>query len=233
MPATESGEKLFSKKDGPEDVSGDALGFVHRYIPPTRGAELAGGVTLLLLHGTGGDEDNLISLGRMLLPGAALLSPRGKVNEGGALRFFRRIREGVFDQEDLKVRTEELAKFVEGAADTYALDRQRLVAVGFSNGANIAASLLLRRPGLVRRAVLLSPMVPFEPDPLPKLKGTSVFVGAGRADTMVPAAQTERLVSLLRDAGADVTVHWEAGGHAIAPAEISAVQKWLASGLVA
>jgi len=169
----------------------------------------------------------------MLLPGAALLSPRGKVNEGGALRFFRRIREGVFDQEDLELRTEELAKFVESAAEAYSLDRERIVAVGFSNGANIAASLLLRRPGLVRRAVLLSPMIPFEPDPLPKLKGTSVFVGAGRADTMVPAAQTERLVELLRDAGANIHVHWEAGGHAIVPAEISAVQKWLASGLVA
>jgi len=233
LPSTPSGERLFSQMTGPEDVSGDALGFVHRYIPPTAGAELAGAVTLLLLHGTGGDEDNLVSLGRTLFPGAALLSPRGKVNEGGALRFFRRIREGVFDQEDLKLRTEELAKFVEGAAEAYALDRQRVVAVGFSNGANIAASLLLRRPGLVRHAVLLSPMVPFEPDSLPKLKGTSVFIGAGRSDTMVPAAQTERLVSLLRAAGADVAVHWEAGGHSIAPAEISAVQKWLASGVVA
>lgn len=233
LPTARDGEKLFTHLTGPEDVSGDALGFIHRYIPPTAGAELAGGTTLLLLHGTGGDEDNLISLGRTLLPGAALLSPRGKVNEGGALRFFRRIREGVFDQEDLELRTEELAKFIESAADAYALDRGRIVAVGFSNGANIAASLLLRHPGLLRRAALLSPMVPFEPDPLPKLKGTSVFIGAGRADTMVPAAQTERLVELLRDAGADVTVHWERGGHAIAPAEITAVQKWLAPGMVA
>src|SRR5882762_6461236 len=230
LPVPASAATLLASTTGPEDVSGDALGFVHRYIPPTRGGELAGGVTLLLLHGTGGDEDNLISLGRMLLPGAALLSPRGKVNEGGALRFFRRIREGVFDQEDLKLRTEELAKFTEGAADAYALDRKRLVAVGFSNGANIAASLLLRRPGLVRRAVLLSPMVPFEPDPLPNLKGTSVLIGAGRADTMVPAARTERLVEILRDSGADVAVHWEPGGHAIAPGEITAVQKWLAPG---
>jgi glyoxalase family protein len=230
LPSGRSGEMLFSHMTGPEDVSGDALGFIHRYIPPTAGVELAGGTTLLLLHGTGGDEDNLISLGRMLLPGAALLSPRGQVNEGGALRFFRRIREGVFDQEDLELRTEQLARFVEGAAEAYALDRGRIVAVGFSNGANIAASLLLRRPGLVRRAVLLSPMVPFEPDPLPNLKGTSVFIGAGRADTMVPAARTERLVKILRDSGADVAVHWEPGGHAIAPGEITAVQKWLAPG---
>jgi predicted esterase len=161
----------------------------------------------------------------MLLPGAALLSPRGKVNEGGALRFFRRIREGVFDQQDLAFRTEELATFVEGAAATYSLDADR---VGFSNGANIAGSLLLRRPGLVKYAVLLSPMVPFEPDSPPDLSGTAVFVGVGRADAMVPAAQTERLVQLLRDSGADVTVHWDPGGHTITPSELDAAKEWLA-----
>jgi predicted esterase len=213
---------------GPEDVSGDALGFVHRYIPPNAKGELAGSTTLLLLHGTGGDEDNLISLGRMLLPGAPLLSPRGKVNEGGALRFFRRIREGVFDQADLKLQTEALAKFIEAAAASYALDKKRIVAVGFSNGANIAGSLLLRRPGLLKGAVLLSPMVPFEPNPLPNLKGTAVFIGAGRADAMVPAAQTEQLSQLLQQAGAEVQVHWEDGGHAITPSEITAAQSWLA-----
>jgi predicted esterase/catechol 2,3-dioxygenase-like lactoylglutathione lyase family enzyme len=228
LPAEDAGEQLFAQMTGPEDVSGDALGFVHRYVPPKSKAELAGSTTLLLLHGTGGDEDNLISLGRMLLPGAALLSPRGKVSEGGALRFFRRIREGVFDQEDLALRTEELAKFVEGAAEAYALDRGRIVAVGFSNGANIAGSLLLRRPGLIRSAVLLSPMVPFEPPKPPDLDGTQVFIGAGRADSMVPIAQTERLAEILRDGGADVTTHWEAGGHAITPSEIDAARKWLA-----
>ncbi|MEX2154664.1 MAG: VOC family protein [Gemmatimonadaceae bacterium] len=227
LPVAGSAAQLFANIEGPEDVSGDALGFVHRYVPPAADAELAGGTTLLLLHGTGGDEDNLIALGRMLLPGAALLSPRGKVNEGGALRFFRRIREGVFDQKDLALRTEELAQFVEGASKTYGLDPDGMVAVGFSNGANIAGSLLLRRPGLIRRAVLLSPMVPFEPDPVPHLTGTSVFIGAGRADTMVPATQSERLAELLRESGADVTVHWEPGGHAIAPSEIKAAQEWL------
>jgi len=229
LPVPDGAVKLFSNVEGPEDVSGDALGFVHRYIPPAAGAELAGSTTLLLLHGTGGDEDNLISLGRMLLPGAALLSPRGKVNEGGALRFFRRIREGVFDQKDLALRTDELAQFIEGAAETYGLDPAGIVAVGFSNGANIAGSLLLRRPGLVRRAILLSPMVPFEPDPLPDLSGTSVFIGAGRADGMVPPAQSERLAELLRESGADVKIHWEPGGHAIAPSEITAAQAWLAT----
>lgn len=209
-------------------MTGAGLEFVHRYVPSGAGAVQAVGTTLLLLHGTGGDEDNLISLGRALLPGAALLSPRGQVNEGGALRFFRRIREGVFDQEDLSQRTRQLAKFVEGATAIYGLDPQGIVAVGFSNGANIAGSLLLRRPGLIKRAVLLSPMIPFEPDPRPDLAGTWVFIGAGRADTMVPAQQTEQLAELLRASGADVAIHWENGGHAIAPGEVTAAQRWLA-----
>ena len=172
LPAPASGAAFLMSTTGPEDVSADALGFVHRYVPPTAGAELAGRTTLLLLHGTGGDEEDLIPLGRALRPGAGMLSPRGKVLERGAPRFFRRLAEGVFDQEDLARRTEELAEFIEAAAKTYKLDRDGIVAVGFSNGANIAASLLLRRPGLLRRAVLLSPIVPFEPDTPPDLSGT-------------------------------------------------------------
>jgi predicted esterase len=194
----------FLTSTGPDDVSGDALGFIHRYLPPTAGAELAGSTTLLLLHGTGGDEEDLIPLGRALLPGAGMLSPRGKVLERGAPRFFKRLAEGVFDQEDLARRTAELAEFIEAAAKAYRLDRQAIVAVGFSNGANIAASLLLRSPGLLRRAVLLSPMVPFEPGGSPALTGTSVFIGAGRADPIVPVAQAERFAEALRQAGASV-----------------------------
>lgn len=228
LPVPTKAATLFAGSDGPEDVSEAALGFVHRYVPPSRDTELAGSTTLLLLHGTGGDEDNLIWLGRTLMPGAALLSPRGAVSENGALRFFRRIREGVFDQEDLTRRTNELAAFVEGAAGTYGLDQRGVVAVGFSNGANIAASLLLRRPGLVRRAILLAPMLPFEPDDSPNLEGTAVFIGAGRADLLVPEESTSRLAQVLRDCGADVTVHWESGGHAITGDEIKAAQQWLA-----
>ena len=211
----------------PEDVSGDALGFIHRYLPPSAGAEPAGSTTLLLLHGTGGDEDNLISLGRSLLPGAGLLSPRGKVLERGMPRFFRRLAEGVFDQEDLARRTEELADFIAAAAATYDLRRDGIIAVGFSNGANIAASVLLRRPGVLRGAVLLSPMVPFEPDALPNLTGTSVFIGAGHTDTMVPQSEVMRLTEILSGAGADVTLHWEPGGHEIAPGAVRAAQEWL------
>ncbi|OLE40852.1 MAG: hypothetical protein AUI36_24970 [Cyanobacteria bacterium 13_1_40CM_2_61_4] len=196
-------------------------------MPPAAGVELAGSTTLLLLHGTGGDEEDLIPLGRALLPGAGMLSPRGKVLERGAPRFFRRLAEGVFDQEDLAHRTDELAQFIEAAAKTYDLDRDGIVAVGFSNGANIAASLLLRRSGLVRGAVLLSPMVPFEPAAPPHLQGTSVFIGAGRADSIAPPGQVEHLADMLRRAGAAVTVHWEPGGHAVTEGEVDAARQWL------
>ena len=157
-----------------------------------------------------------------------MLSPRGKVLERGAPRFFRRLAEGVFDQEDLARRTEELARFIEAAAATYALERDGIVAVGFSNGANIAGSLLFRRPGLLRGAVLLSPMVPYEPETLPELAGTSVFIGAGRNDPIAPAAQAERLAELLRRAGADVTLHWQHGGHTVTKDELDAAQRWIA-----
>lgn len=227
LPVPTTAAAFFATTTGPEDVSGDALGFVHRYIPPGANGELAGGTTLLLLHGTGGDEEDLLPLGQALLPGAGLLSPRGKVLERGAPRFFRRLAEGVFDQEDLARRTEELAAFIEAAASTYHLEPDGIVAVGFSNGANIAASLLLRRPGLLRGAVLLSPMVPFEPAALPHLDGTPVFIGAGRSDPIAPPAQAERLAELFRSAGADVHLHWEAGGHALTRGELDAAGEWI------
>ncbi len=217
-----------------------ALGFVHRYIPPAPEAGRAGqragdmnaaptttSATLLILHGTGGDENDLIPLGHALLPGAGILSPRGKVLERGAPRFFRRIAEGVLDQQDLALRTEELAEFLDAAAERYGFSRAHVIAAGFSNGANIAASLLLRRPGLVRKAVLLSPMVPFEPDTLPNLSGTSVFIGAGRADPIVPSARAERLAELLRSTGARVTLSWQPGGHTLTRPEVEAARQWI------
>ncbi len=225
LPVPASADTLFRDATGPEDVSGDALGFVHRHLPPSTAD--GHGVTLLMLHGTGGDEDDLIPLARMLLPGAGILSPRGNVLENGAPRVVRRIREGVFDQEDLARRTTELAGFIDAAARTYELDATKIVAAGFSNGANIAASLLLRRPGALRAAVLLSPMVPFEPDALPDLRGTGVFIGAGKADPIAPPQQVDRLAGILRDAGADVTVHWEPGGHAVTKSEVEAAARWL------
>jgi predicted esterase/catechol 2,3-dioxygenase-like lactoylglutathione lyase family enzyme len=227
LPVPTDAESVFATVGGPEDVSGDALGFVHRYIPPTAEAERAGSTTLLLLHGTGGDENDLLPLGRALLPGAGMLSPRGKVLERGAPRFFRRIREGVFDQEDLAHRTQELARFMEAAVTTYSLERDGIVAVGFSNGANIAASLLLRRPGLLRGAVLLSPMIPFEPDVLPDLSSTSIFLGAGRADPIAPPEHVERLAEIFRQSGAEVTIHWERGGHGVTHTAVNAAHEWI------
>jgi phospholipase/carboxylesterase len=203
------------------------LGFVHRFVP----AEEPAAPTLLLLHGTGGDENDLLPLGRMLDERAALLSPRGKVLENGMPRFFRRLSMGVFDEEDLVNRTHELAGFVQRAVSEYDLDPRRLFAVGFSNGANIAASLLLLHPGLLAGAVLLRAMVPFEPETSPDLQGTRVYLAAGRSDQMIPPESTVRLAQLLREAGAEVTLDWQPGGHGIGRDEIEAARGWLASTL--
>jgi predicted esterase len=208
------------------ETRGNVLGFEHRYLEPDGDGAL--GTTLLLLHGTGGDENDLLPLGRMLLPGAGILSPRGKVLERGMPRFFRRLSEGVFDLEDLARRTEELAEFVEQAGRVYQFALDRVVAVGFSNGANIAGSMLLARPGLIKRAVLLSPMVPFEPEERPDLSGTRVFIGAGRSDPIALPSEAERLAAILESAGAEVTVHWTTGGHGITETEIAAARAWLA-----
>jgi phospholipase/carboxylesterase len=205
-------------------VPNELLGFVHRFVP-------AGGPeapTLLLLHGTGGDENDLLPVGRMLDERAALLSPRGKVLEHGMPRFFRRLAEGVFDHEDLVNRTHELAEFVERAVDEYGIDRRHLFAAGFSNGANIAASLLLTYPRLLAGAILLRAMVPFEPERTPDLSGTPVYLAAGRSDQMVPPENTEQLARLLREAGANVTLDWQPGGHGIGPEEIQAARNWFA-----
>ena len=202
----------------------ESLGFVHRFVP----AQTADAPTLLLLHGTGGNENDLLPVGGMLAERAALLSPRGKVLEHGMPRFFRRLAEGVFDQEDLMRRTHELAGFVERSVDEYDIDQRRLFAVGFSNGANIAASLLLAYPRLLAGAVLLRAMVPFEPDSAPDLSGIPVYLAAGRSDQMVPPENTERLAQVLREAGADVTLDWQPGGHGIGPDEIQAAQNWFA-----
>ncbi len=200
------------------------LGFIHQFMPAT-GADLP---TLLLLHGTGGDENDLLDLGRMLLPGAALLSPRGQVSEGGMARFFRRLAEGVFDQDDLRRRTDELARFITDASTRYGFAAERVVAVGFSNGANIAASLLLRHPTALAGAILFSAMVPFVPEVSPDLAGRPIFVGEGRQDPLIPAASAAQLIAILTDAGADVTQHWHDGGHTITREELAAAQAWLA-----
>jgi phospholipase/carboxylesterase len=202
-------------------VSEKDPGFVHRFFPGESGA------TLLLLHGTGGDENDLVPLGRELAPDAAILSPRGKVSEYGAARFFRRLAEGVFDHEDLVFRTHELAEFIEASAQEYGFDLSGLVAAGYSNGANIAASLMLLHPGLLRAAVLFRAMVPFEPDVVPDLSGMPVFLAAGRMDQMISPENTERLAEILREAGADLDLDWRNTGHALTYEEVSEAKEWL------
>lgn len=202
------------------------LGFIHRFEPAADGGP---GRTLLLLHGTGGNESDLLSLGRMIAPGAALLSPRGNVLENGMPRFFRRLSEGVFDIEDLHARTAELAEFIDAAASSYALDRESIVAVGYSNGANIAASLLLSDPEMLAGAILLRAMVPFEPEKLPDLTGTLIFMASGARDPIIEPENSERLVTLLREAGADVTLEWLPTGHGLTRGEIETAARWLAS----
>ncbi|HET9327062.1 MAG TPA: alpha/beta hydrolase [Candidatus Eisenbacteria bacterium] len=199
--------------------------YVHRYVPAP-GGQLEPR-TLLLLHGTGGNELDLLPLGPMLDPYAALLSPRGDVLENGMPRFFRRIREGVFDEEDVKLRARALSEFVAEARAEYGLGQ--VTAAGFSNGANIASAVMLLHPATLAGGVLLAPMVPIEPDPLPDLTGTPVFLGAGRSDPLVSVTEAERLAALLTRAGADVTLHWHPGGHSIDRGVVTAAHDWLAA----
>ncbi len=200
------------------------LGFHHVYEPSNRPENA---FTLLLLHGTGGDEHDLRGLGRALAPTANLLSPRGKVLEGRMNRFFRRIAEGVFDLEDLKFRTAELAEFVERAAAEYKFDLGAVVAVGFSNGANIAASLLLTRPDLLAGGALLHAMVPMIPEHDPDLTGKHVFLGAGASDPISTPEETARLAQMLRRCGAEVEVFTHPGGHSLTQSEFAAAKTWL------
>jgi predicted esterase len=195
--------------------------FIHDFVPGSSSR------TLLLLHGTGGNERDLIPLGRELDPNAALLSPRGKVLENGMPRFFRRLAEGVFDLEDLNYRTNELADFVAASAQHYGFSIDQLVAVGYSNGANIAASMLLLRPEIMRAAILFRAMVPLIPDKLPDLSSVGVWIGAGDQDPIVPASETKRLVELFRRAGAEVTIRFAKAGHGLTNDDLEAARRWL------
>ncbi|NGP58994.1 alpha/beta hydrolase [Paenibacillus thiaminolyticus] len=182
--------------------------------------------TLVLLHGTGGSERDLVPLARMISPGSAVLSLRGNVLENGMPRFFRRLAEGIFDEEDLLFRTGEVNTFLDQAAEQYGFDRRNLVAVGYSNGANIAASLLFHIQEAWAGAILHHPMVPRRGVVLPELSGLPVFIGAGKNDPICSPQETEELEGLLRGAGADVTVHWERYGHQLTSTEAEAAADW-------
>ena len=195
--------------------------FIHEFLPGSSSR------TLLLLHGTGGNERDLIPLGRELDPNAALLSPRGKVLENGMPRFFRRLAEGVFDLEDLKYRTNELADFVTAAGEHYGFTSDNIVAVGYSNGANIAASMLLVRPEILGAAILFRAMVPLVPGKLPDLSSVRIWIGAGDQDPIVPASEAQSLVELLRRAGADVTIRFAKAAHGLTNDDVEAAHHWL------
>jgi len=201
------------------------LGFVHKFVPAKSGAPNP--VTLLLLHGTGGDENDLLSLGDELWPGAALLGVRGRVLENGMPRFFRRVSEGVFDVDDLEFRTEELAQFIEAASERYSFRTEKLIAVGYSNGANIAASLILLHPHYLAAAVLFRVMVPFTPDIIRDFRNLPVFIGAGERDPIVPRSQPEQLGKTFKSGGADVTLFWHSGGHELGEDDVEAAKTWL------
>jgi phospholipase/carboxylesterase len=203
----------------------DNLGFTHRFLPAT---DPAVSEILLVLHGTGGDENDLVGIGQAIAPGAAILSPRGNVLENGAPRFFRRLAEGVFDPAEVRSRGEELARFVHAAIAKYALDPSRIFAFGFSNGANIASTVMLIEPGLLQGAILFRPMVVFEPEHAPDLSGNSVLISAGRTDPIVPVDNVEHLVELFESSGAQVTLKWQLAGHNLVPSEVREAAEWLA-----
>lgn len=197
--------------------------FIHRFEAATD----AGSPPLLLLHGTGGDENDLLGLGKMISAGSALLSPRGRVLEHGMPRFFRRLAEGVFDEDDVRRRALELGEFVAEARKQYGIAPP--VAVGFSNGANIAAALLLLRPDVLSGAILLRAMVPLSDPPSARLDGKPVLLLSGQADPIVPASNSARLAALLSQAGASVSHKLLPAGHQLSQADVTLARNWIGS----
>ena len=215
------------------------LNFIHRFIPSskikskdldysnTTGELQSHPICLMLLHGTGGDENDLVPVGQMLSADASLLSLRGKVLENGMPRFFRRLSEGVFDLEDLKFRTQELAKFVKDASQLYPFSLDKTIAVGFSNGANMATSLLLSNPEVIKGAILFRAMIPFIPAELPNLKNKEILLSSGLMDPIVSRDEIVRLSELLQKCGASVTLKWQQSGHNLIESDIIYAKEWL------
>jgi predicted esterase len=192
--------------------------FVHQFIPGTLP------YTVLLLHGTGGDETDLIPIGKSLAPGANLLSPRGKVSENGAYRFFRRLAHGVFNPEDIKNSAAELSAFIADSAKQYHVDASKIYALGYSNGANVAQALMLLDPAVLAGGVLLRPMPVIDPPGVPDLSGKLVLIVAGEEDNLTTPELTHKLASTLSHAGAKVDVKWVNAGHGLTPYDFQAIQ---------
>lgn len=195
--------------------------YIHKVLPGSPGGPL-----LFVFHGTGGDEAQLLSLGRDLAPQATIVAPRGDVSEQGAARFFRRTGEGVYDMGDLTRATEKMAGFVTAHVET--ARPPSVLGLGYSNGANILASVLFAEPSLFDATVLMHPLIPFEPKVKGSLDGSRILVTAGRRDPICPPDLTARFESYLRADGADVTVEWHDGGHEVRPSEIEAARRLFA-----
>jgi phospholipase/carboxylesterase len=202
----------------------DDIGFIHRFLPAE---DKTSAETLIVLHGTGGNEDDLIGIGQTIAPGAAILSPRGKVLENGAPRFFKRLAEGVFDPKEVRSRAEELAGFIRAAISRYALNPERVFAMGYSNGANIASTVMFIDPELLRGAILFRPMLVLETDGRSDLTGRGVFISAGQMDPIVPVKSVVRLVELFEASHADITLKWHQAGHNLLPSEVREAANWL------
>jgi phospholipase/carboxylesterase len=181
---------------------------------------------LLLLHGTGGNERDLLPLAEMIAPDASILSVQGNVNENGMARFFARLREGVFDEEDLLFRTKELNDFLDESSRKHGFDRSNIVAVGYSNGANIAGSLMYHHENSLKGSILFHAMVPRRGVDLPDLNNVAVYIGAGKKDPLIPMGETKELIKNLMGANANVTEFWTEGGHELRRDEVNAAKEW-------
>ena len=199
--------------------------FIHTYSPPKNGTKR----TLLLLHGTGGDETSLIPFAGIIDPDAAIISVRGKVLENGAPRFFRRLQEGVFDLEDLHFRTKELASFIVNASGEYKFDLTSTYAVGYSNGANIAASMLFANPDVLAGAILFRVMVPFIPESVADLSGKQILLSEGKYDPLVPVENAEQLAILFQQRKAEVSLRWIELDHRIGRSELNDAHWWISN----
>ncbi len=186
-------------------------------------------LTLVLLHGTGGNEEDLIFLGKKIEPNASILSPRGKVLENGLPRFFRRLAEGVFDLEDLRIRSHELADFIQKCSLHYKFDLENTIAIGFSNGANISVSMLFLRPEVLQGAILFRAMVPFIPDPLPNLSCKKILLSAGLEDPIVTRNETENLFRLFQKTNAILTLKWQPSSHNLIQEDILVAKPWISN----